>query len=228
LATSQKRDEAAAQEREFAHQRALMVERAVAARGIRDERILQAMRDVPRHLFVPSAFAAKAYGPGALPIGSKQTISQPYIVARMIELLELTGNEKVLEIGTGTGYQAVVLSKLCAKVFSIERINELALRAAELIRVLRVHNATVKVFDGTYGWSDQAPFDRIIVAAAAPEVPEPLVQQLARTGRMVLPIGPEGNQRLARVTRVGTRVQIEDCGSAEFVPLVGRFGWKEP
>lgn len=216
-----------ADEREFAHLRKKMVDEYVAKRGIRDQRILQAMRDVPRHLFVPSVVAAKAYGPGALPIGAKQTISQPYIVARMIELLELTGKEKVLEIGTGTGYQAVVLSKLCAKVFSIERINELALRAAELIRVLKVYNATVKVFDGTYGWSDQAPFDRIIVAAAAPEVPEPLVQQMARTGRMVLPIGTVGNQRLARVTRVGTRVQIEDCGSAEFVPLVGKFGWKE-
>ena len=226
MATSRTKDDAAI-EREYAHQRALMVERYVAARGIRDERILQAMRDVPRHLFVPKVMAAKAYGPGALPIGAKQTISQPYIVARMIELLELTGKEKVLEIGTGTGYEAVVLSKLCAKVFSIERINELALRAAELIRELHVHNATVKVFDGTYGWSDQAPFDRIIVAAAAPEVPEPLVQQLARTGRLVLPIGPEGNQRLARVTRVGTGIQIEDCGSAEFVPLVGKFGWKE-
>ncbi|HSP35143.1 MAG TPA: protein-L-isoaspartate(D-aspartate) O-methyltransferase, partial [Thermoanaerobaculia bacterium] len=154
-------------------------------------------------------------------------ISQPYIVARMIELLELTGREKVLEIGTGTGYQAVVLSKLCAKVFSIERINELALQAAELIRQLRIYNATVKVFDGTYGWSDQAPFDRIIVAAAAPEVPQPLVDQLARTGRMVIPIGSGNQQRLARVTRTGTTVQIEDCGSAEFVPLVGRFGWKE-
>lgn len=215
------------EDREFAHLRKKMVDEYVAKRGIRDERILQAMRDVPRHLFVPSVVAAKAYGPGALPIGAKQTISQPYIVARMIELLELTGKEKVLEIGTGTGYQAVVLSKLCAKVFSIERINELALRAAELIRVLKVYNATVKVFDGTYGWSDQAPFDRIIVAAAAPEVPEPLVQQMARTGRMVLPIGKGGNQRLARVTRVGTRIQIEDCGTAEFVPLVGKFGWKE-
>jgi protein-L-isoaspartate(D-aspartate) O-methyltransferase len=214
-------------ERQYAHLRAAMVDRHVAARGVRDERILQAMREVPRHLFVPQVVAAKAYGPGALPIGAKQTISQPYIVARMIELLELTGKEKVLEIGTGTGYQAVVLSKLCAKVFSIERINELALRAAELIRALKVYNATVKVFDGTYGWSDQAPFDRIIIAAAAPEVPEPLIAQMARSGRMVLPIGPEGNQRLARVTRVGTRVQIEDCGSAEFVPLVGRFGWKE-
>lgn len=218
-------DALARQEREFAHQRALMVERHVAARGVRDERVLQAMRDVPRHLFVPAMYAAKAYGPGALPIGAKQTISQPYIVGRMIELLELTGKEKVLEIGTGTGYEAVVLARLAAKVFSIERINELALRAAELIRTMKIYNATVKVFDGTYGWSDQAPFDRIIVAASGPSVPEPLVQQLARTGKMVIPLGGEGSQRLARVTRVGTRVQIEDCGSAEFVPLVGKFGW---
>ena len=214
-------------ERELAHQRALMVERHIAARGVRDERVLQAMRDVPRHLFVPQVVASKAYGPGALPIGSKQTISQPWIVARMIELLELTGKEKVLEIGTGTGYQAVVLSKLCARVFSIERVNELALRAAELFRELKVNNATVKVFDGTYGWSDQAPFDRIIVAAAAPQVPEPLVQQLTRTGRMIIPIGGAGaEQKLARVTRIGTGIQIEDCGKADFVPLVGRFGWK--
>src|ERR1051325_11381783 len=204
-----------------------MVERHVAAHGVKDERVLQAMREVPRHLFVPSVVTAKAYGPGALPIGAKQTISQPYIVGRMIELLELTGKEKVQEIGTGTGYQAVVLSRLCAKVFSIERINELALRAAELIRELKIYNATVKVFDGTYGWSDQAPFDRIIVAAAAPAVPDPLVQQLARGGKMIIPIGPEGKQRLARVTRVGTGVQIEDCGAAEFVPLVGKFGWKD-
>src|SRR5438046_1517400 len=197
---------------------------AVKKRGIRDERVLQAMRDVPRHLFVPAVVAAKAYGRGALPIGSKQTISQPYIVARMIELLELSGGEKVLEIGTGTGYQAVVLSKLCAKVFSIERIHELALRAAELIRELKIYNVTAKVFDGTYGWSDQAPFDRIIVAAAGPEVPEPLLQQLKRTGKLVMPIGKGGSQRLARVTRVGTQWRIEDCGTAEFVPLVGKFG----
>jgi protein-L-isoaspartate(D-aspartate) O-methyltransferase len=223
LAITPRKDE----ERELAHLRTLMVERHVAARGVADERILQAMREVPRHRFVPATMVAKAYGPGALPIGAKQTISQPYIVARMIELLELTGREKVLEIGTGTGYQAVVLSKLCAKVFSIERINDLALRAAELFRELKVHNASVKVFDGTYGWSDQAPFDRIIVAAAAPAVPDPLVQQLARTGKMVLPIGEAGKQRLARITRVGTGIKIEDCGSAEFVPLVGRFGWRE-
>jgi protein-L-isoaspartate(D-aspartate) O-methyltransferase len=214
-------------EPDYAHLRALMVDRHVAARGISDARILQAMREVPRHLFVAPVVANKAYGPGALPIGSNQTISQPYIVARMIELLDLTGNEKVLEVGTGTGYQAVVLSKLASKVFSIERVNELAMRAIELIRGLKISNISVKVFDGTYGWSDQAPFDRIIIAAAAPEVPQPLVQQMARTGVMVLPIGSGKNQRLARVRRVGTGVQIEDLGSAEFVPLVGRFGWKE-
>jgi len=212
---------------DLAHLRALMVDRHVAARGIADVRILQAMREVPRHLFVSPVVASKAYGPGALPIGANQTISQPYIVARMIELLELNGSEKVLEVGTGTGYQAVVLSKLAARVYSIERVNELALRAMELVRTLKINNVTVKVFDGSYGWSDQAPFDRIIVAAAAPEVPQPLIQQLARTGIMVLPIGSGKTQRLARVRRVGTGVQIEDLGTAEFVPLVGRFGWKE-
>lgn len=224
MATTPRRDD---QERELAHQRKLMVERYVEGRGVRDARVLQAMREVPRHLFVPQVVAAKAYGSGALPIGAKQTISQPWIVGRMIELLELRGPEKVLEIGTGTGYQAVVLSKLCAKLFTIERVNELALKASAIVRDLKIHNVSVKVFDGTYGWSDQAPFDAIIVAAAAPEIPEPLVQQLARTGRMVIPVGPAGNQRLARVTRVGTGVKIEDCGSAEFVPLVGRFGWRE-
>jgi protein-L-isoaspartate(D-aspartate) O-methyltransferase len=214
-------------ELEYAHQRALMVDRHVAARGITDPRILQAMREVPRHLFVAPVVASKAYGPGALPIGANQTISQPWIVARMIELLEMTGSEKVLEVGTGTGYQAVVLSKLASRVFSIERINDLAARATELIRALKISNISVKVFDGTFGWSDQAPFDRIIVAAGAPEVPQPLIQQLARTGIMVIPIGADKNQRLARVRRRGTSVQIEDCGSAEFVPLVGRYGWKE-
>jgi protein-L-isoaspartate(D-aspartate) O-methyltransferase len=145
----------------------------------------------------------------------------------MIELLELTGKEKVLEVGTGTGYQACVLSKVAARVFSIERINELALKAVELVRELKLHNVSVKVFDGTYGWSDQAPFDRIIVAATAPELPEPLVQQLGRGGTLVIPLGRGDNQRLARVRRVGTGIQIEDCGPASFVPLIGKFGWKD-
>ncbi|MFA6957392.1 MAG: protein-L-isoaspartate(D-aspartate) O-methyltransferase [Thermoanaerobaculia bacterium] len=204
-----------------------MVERYVAARGVKDPRVLEAMRQIPRHLFVPQVVRAKSYGEGALPIGAGQTISQPWIVGRMIELLELTGKEKVLEVGTGTGYQACVLSKVAARVFSIERINELALKAVELVRELKLHNVSVKVFDGTYGWSDQAPFDRIIVAATAPELPEPLVQQMARGGTLVIPLGRGDNQRLARVRRVGTGVQIEDCGPASFVPLIGKFGWKD-
>jgi len=217
----------AAESREFAQLRTLMVERYVAARGVKDPRVLEAMRQIPRHLFVPQVVRAKSYGEGALPIGAGQTISQPWIVGRMIELLELTGKEKVLEVGTGTGYQACVLSKVAARVFSIERINELALKAVELVRELKLHNVSVKVFDGTYGWSDQAPFDRIIVAATAPELPEPLVQQMARGGTLVIPLGRGDNQRLARVRRVGTGVQIEDCGPASFVPLIGKFGWKD-
>lgn len=213
-------------ERDFAQLRRLMVERYVEARGVKDPQVLEAMRQVPRHLFVPQVVRARAYGESALPIGGGQTISQPYIVGRMIELLELTGREKVLEVGTGTGYQACVLARVAARVFSIERISDLALRAVELVRDLKLHNVSVKVFDGTYGWSDQAPFDRIIVAATAPEVPQPLVSQLARGGTMVIPLGWDQSQRLARVRRIGTGVQIEDCGTAQFVPLIGRFGFK--
>ncbi|HVT03997.1 MAG TPA: protein-L-isoaspartate(D-aspartate) O-methyltransferase [Thermoanaerobaculia bacterium] len=224
---SQQENGAQKEEREFIQSRLGMVEKFVAGRGVTDPRVLEAMRAVPRHLFVPHYLASKAYGQSALSIGSNQTISQPYIVGRMIELLALTGKEKVLEVGTGTGYQAAVLSRVAARVFSIERVNDLAMTAVQLIRKLGINNVSIKVFDGTYGWSDQAPFDRIIIAAAAPEIPEPLLQQLSRTGKMVLPIGPPGKQRLARVGRVGTSLQIEDCGTADFVPLVGRFGWKE-
>lgn len=210
----------------YRRQRDRMVEIHVAGGGVRDPRVLEAMRTIPRHKFVPEGMAAKAYGAMALPIGSGQTISKPYIVGRMIELLELEGHEKVLEIGTGTGYQAAVLSRVAARVFSIERINDLANRAVNTFRKLGLDNIAVKTFDGSFGWSDQAPFDRIIVAAAAPEVPQTLVDQLSRGGRMILPIGSHGAQRLARVSRIGTSVQVEDIETAEFVPLVGRFGWK--
>jgi protein-L-isoaspartate(D-aspartate) O-methyltransferase len=225
LATRQRKSDPRPQA--FGPLRDLMVQRHVAGRGVTDPRVLGAMREVPRHLFVPPAMAAKAYGPSALPIGYRQTISQPYIVGRMLELLDLQGDERVLEIGTGTGYQAALLARLASQVFTIERIPELGVAAVENVQRLGIPNVSVKVFDGTFGWSDQAPFDRIIVAAAAPAVPDTLVQQLARRGKMVLPIGPVGDQRLARVCRVATTLQIEDCGSAEFVPLVGRFGWRE-
>ena len=204
-----------------------MVDTHLRARGIHDERLLSAMARVPRHEFVEPRYRDQAYADHPLPIGAGQTVSQPYIVALMLQVLRVDSSSKVLEVGTGTGYQAVVLSKLAAKVFSIERVRELAQRAMDLIKTLKITNITVKIFDGTFGWSDQAPFDRIVIAAAAPEVPQPLVQQLARTGIMVLPIGSGDRQRLARVRRVGTGVQIEDCGTAEFVPLVGRYGWKE-
>lgn len=203
-----------------------MVRRHVQDRGVRDRRVIEAMLKIPRHEFVPESMVQKAYGGSALPIGHGQTISQPYIVGRMVELLNLDGSEKVLEIGTGTGYQAAVLSQVAARVFSIEKINALALTAVEVIGNLGIQNVSIKTFDGTYGWSDQAPFDRIIVAAAAPEVPKPLVDQLSRAGCLLIPIGPHGSQRLARVTRTGTTIQIEDVETAEFVPLVGRFGWK--
>jgi len=227
LATVSGRTDSGPAEKEFAHLRHLMVERYVEGRGVSDPHVLEAMRRVPRHLFVPSVVRARAYSESALPIGGGQTISQPYIVGRMIELLELNGSEKVLEVGTGTGYQACVLSQVAARVFSIERINDLALRAVELVRQLKLNNVSIKVFDGTYGWSDQSPFDRIIVAATAPEVPQPLVAQLSRGGTMVIPLGKDQNQRLARVRRIGTGVKIEDCGPAQFVPLIGKFGWKE-
>ena len=204
-----------------------MVQRHLQARGIRDPRVLAAMNAIPRHLFVPSAVAAKAYGASALPIGHRQTISQPFIVARMLELLDLRGDERVLEIGTGTGYQTALLAHLSTQVFSIERIPDLAMAAVENISRLGIKNASIKAFDGSYGWSEQAPFDRIIVAAAAPEIPDPLVHQLSRRGKMVLPLGRSPHQRLARVSRVATSLQIEDCGPADFVPLVGRFGWNE-
>lgn len=194
-------------------------------RGIRDAQVLKAMSEIPRHLFVPNALEAKAYGDHALPIGDMQTISQPYMVARMTELLEVNKDSTVLEIGAGSGYQTAVLSAVAGRVFAIERISELARNAQRNIRKLGCYNATVKWFDGTIGWSDHAPYDAIVVAAGSPEVPEPLVAQLAVGGRLVIPIGDAEHQILVRVIRTESGVVRENHGACVFVKLIGRYGW---
>jgi protein-L-isoaspartate(D-aspartate) O-methyltransferase len=208
----------------FNTQRARMVD-LLRSRGIRDPRVLAAMQEIPRHSFVPEALSSKAYGDHALPIGDMQTISQPYMVARMTELLEVDKNSTVLEIGAGSGYQTAVLSAVAGRVFSIERISELARRAQANIRRLGCYNATVKWFDGTIGWSDHAPYDGILVAAGSPDVPEPLVAQLAIGGRLVIPIGDEEQQTLVRVIKTEKGFIREDQGQCAFVKLIGRHGW---
>lgn len=196
-------------------------------RGIRDARVLKAMSEIPRHLFVPDALAAKAYGDHALPIGGMQTISQPYMVARMTELAEVDKDSTVLEIGAGSGYQTAVLSAVAGRVFAIERISDLARSAQRNIRQLGCYNATVKWFDGTIGWSDHAPYDAIVVAAGSPEVPEPLVAQLTVGGRLVIPIGDAAHQTLVRVIKTESGVVREEHDSCVFVKLIGRYGWPE-
>lgn len=205
-------------------QRARMIE-LLKSRGIRDERVFRAMEDVPRHLFVPDALAAKAYGDHALPIGEMQTISQPYMVARMTELLEVDKDSTVLEIGAGSGYQTAVLSAVAGRVFAIERIGDLARKAQANIRKLGCYNATVKWFDGTIGWSEHAPYDGILVAAGGPEIPEPLVTQLATGGRLVIPVGDTERQMLVRVIKTETGRVVEEHGLCQFVKLIGRHGW---
>ncbi|HET8675405.1 MAG TPA: protein-L-isoaspartate(D-aspartate) O-methyltransferase [Blastocatellia bacterium] len=205
-------------------QRARMIE-LLKSRGIRDERVFRAMEDVPRHLFVPDALAAKAYGDHALPIGEMQTISQPYMVARMTELLEVDKDSTVLEIGAGSGYQTAVLSAVAGRVFAIERIGDLARKAQANIRKLGCYNATVKWFDGTIGWSEHAPYDGILVAAGGPEIPEPLVTQLATGGRLVIPVGDTERQMLVRVIKTETGRVVEEHGFCQFVKLIGRHGW---
>ena len=211
---------------EFRLQRERMVERLRNHYQIKDERVLNAMREVPRHVFVPEALQARAYGDHALPIAAGQTISQPYIVARMSELLELDKESRVLEIGAGSGYQTAVLAKLAAQVYAIERIAELAREAQARIRSLDIYNATVKCFDGTLGWNAHAPYDGVLVAAGGPEVPEPLVAQLKIGGRLVIPIGSTREaQSLVRVIRTEEGDEREDHGPCAFVPLIGRYGW---
>lgn len=194
--------------------------------GIRDERVLAAMNTVARHLFVPDALRSQAYKDNALPIAGGQTISQPFIVARMTELLELKGRERVLEIGTGTGYQTAVLALLARKVYTVERIESLAAEARERLMGMGYRNISYKAADGTEGWQIYAPFDAILVAAGGPDVPEPLLDQLEAGGRLVLPVGNDRtSQRLVRVTREENGFKREDCGPCSFVPLIGQHGW---
>ena len=203
-----------------------MIERLRNHYGIRDAAVLEAMRSVPRHLFVPEALRGRAYGDHALPISANQTISQPYIVARMTELLEVKKDDRVLEIGAGSGYQTAVLSKVAAQIYSIERIGDLAREAQTRIRELGIYNATVKCFDGTVGWNAHAPYDGILVAAGGPSIPQPLVAQLKIGGRLVVPVGDTREaQRLVRVTRTSTGSKEEDHGACAFVPLIGQHGW---
>ena len=203
-----------------------MVERLRDHYGIRDPRVLDAMGEVPRHLFVPEALQSRAYGDHALPIAANQTISQPYIVARMTELVEADRDSRVLEIGAGSGYQTAVLARVAGQVYAIERIAELAREAQARIRRLGIYNATVKCFDGTLGWSAHAPYDAILVAAGGPEVPDPLLAQLKIGGRLVIPVGESrAAQRLVRVIRTEDGYQHEEHGPCAFVPLIGRYGW---
>jgi protein-L-isoaspartate(D-aspartate) O-methyltransferase len=213
---------------QFTGVRERMIREMVAARGVKDERVLAAMRKVPRHLFIKDHLRAQAYGDHALPIGSAQTISQPYIVARMTELLEVGKDHSVLEIGTGSGYQTAILALLARRVYSLERIAELAREAIPRMRQLGIENVKIQVFDGTVGWSEWAPYDRILVTAGAPEVPKPLLDQLAPGGILVIPEGQLSSQRLV-VYRKSARGGIRRSEGEEvaFVPLLGRHGWKE-
>ena len=208
--------------------------RSLEARGIKNARVLAAMRAIPRERFVDEALRGEAYGEAALPIGEQQTISQPWIVARMSELLEPDGTGRVLEIGTGSGYHAAVLSRLFEQVYSVERLPSLSRRAREAVRTSGIENVHFKIFDGTYGWSEFAPYRAIVATAAAPDVPEPLVEQLEDGGLLVLPVGGNGggegggdDQTLFRVIRRGAEVVREEHGRCRFVPLVGKFGWSK-
>ena len=211
---------------EFVIPRKRMVDYLRSYYKIADERVLEAMNRVPRHLFVPEAIRSQAYKDNALPIAAGQTISQPYIVARMSELLELKGRERVLEVGSGSGYQTAVLALIARKVFAIERLPELAATAKERLLHFGFRNISYKTADGTEGWDFYAPFDAILVAAGGPEIPEPLVAQLEVGGRMVIPIGKDQKtQMLVRITRTETGYKKANCGPCAFVPLIGEHGW---
>lgn len=204
-----------------------MVENQIIARGVTDRRVIEAMLKIPRHLFVEEAMAAQAYNDNPLPIGERQTISQPYMVALMTELLQLKGKEKVLEIGTGSGYQAAILAVLAERVCTMERIRPLALKARKVLDRLGLLNVNIKIDDGTCGWEEEAPYDAILVTAGAPDIPAGLVAQLALGGRLVIPVGDQLSQTLVRVVkRDDGSCTVEDSIGCRFVKLIGKFGWE--
>ena len=211
----------------FKKARERMVETQIAGRGIQDERVLEAMRKVPRHMFVDEALREQAYNDHPLPIAEKQTISQPYVVGLMTESLALTGSEKVLEIGTGSGYQSAVLAELADRVFSIERYPDLAHRANSVLQKLGYKNVIIRVGDGSLGWPDDAPFDGVVVTAGTPKIPQPLVDQLAMGGRLVVPVGDRFGQDLVVVRRLADGIRKTSLGGVRFVDLVGKWGWNE-
>jgi protein-L-isoaspartate(D-aspartate) O-methyltransferase len=208
----------------FAGYRARLVE-TLRAKGIRNLGVLRAFAETPRHLFVPEALRRGAYDDVALPIGGGQTISQPFTQARYLEALRLSGSERVLEIGTGSGYQTALLCALAAQVFSVERVRQLALQAQQALRAAGVTKASVLLGDGTLGWSDYAPYDAILVAAGGPEIPPPLVEQLAPGGRLLIPLGNRGAQILTLVERLESGLRQTPLGDARFVPLLGEHGF---
>ena len=205
-----------------------MVETQLIARGIRDRRVIEAMLKIPRHVFVEEAMSAQSYSDNPLPIGEKQTISQPYMVALMTQLLRLDGTETILELGTGSGYQAAVLATLARRVYTIEKIRPLALRARKALDSLGLLNVNIKIDDGTAGWASEAPFDGIIVTAGAPEVPPTLISQLKTGGRLVIPVGDQIEQTLMRITKLEDgSVSEEAITGCRFVKLIGKLGWSE-
>ena len=212
----------------YRKQRMRMVDTQIRSRGIRDVRVLRAMEEIPRHLFVEEALRDQAYNDNPLPIGERQTISQPYIVALMTEALALQGMEKVLEIGTGSGYQTAVLAQIADRVCSIERIASLAGAARRMLDYLNAYNVAIRVGDGTFGWKEESPFDAILVTAGAPKIPSLLIEQLKAGGRLVIPVGDRYTQTLIRATRLSEKtldIKKEDLGGCRFVDLIGEHGW---
>ncbi len=210
----------------YAKERERMVRDQLAERGITDIRVLDAMRRVPRHLMVEEALRFRAHGDHPLPIGEGQTISQPFIVALTCQALSLRGTERVLEIGTGSGYQTAILAELAEKVYTIERLKSLGSRARERLEALGHHNVAGRIADGSLGWPEESPFDAIVVAASSPEVPAPLKDQLAEGGRLVIPIGEVDEQALVRITKERGESRLENLSTCVFVKLVGKHGWK--